>query len=122
MVKLVADCCSDVALFLAKGGNCPLKYADDEGDWCTLAETTFDDFMHLQSNKRLLKLRLMSRQPEPAQGLEIPQAKATSTKENVPAGPPPGLENEKDELGEARLGRCSLSGRYFKPMPAGFLL
>ena len=104
MVKLVADCCPDVALFLAKGGvPCPLKYADDEGDWCTLAQATFDDFMNLQSNKRLLKLRLMSREPESPQ--ETPVVKAS--KEDVPAGPPPGLENEKDELGEARFGSCN---------------
>ena len=105
VVKLVADCCPDVAQFLAKGGACPLKYADDEGDWCTLAQATFDDFMSLQSNKRLLKLRLKSREPEPPQEPETPEAKAASAKEEVPpAGPPPGLENEKDELGEARLG------------------
>jgi hypothetical protein len=68
--------------------------------------------MNLQSNRRLLKLRLKSREPE-SQEPETPEAKATA-KEDVPAGPPPGLENEKDELGEARLGRwrCSLSGRF----------
>jgi len=107
VVKLVADCCPDVALFLAKGGvPCPLKYADDEGDWCTLAQATFDDFMNLQSNKRLLKLRLMSREPESPQ--ETPVVKAS--KEDVPAGPPPGLENEKDELGEAGPGAWGPGG------------
>eukprot|EP00435_Cladocopium_sp_Y103_P011492 s4852_g3.t1 len=107
VVKLVADCCPDVALFLAKGGTCPLKYADDEGDWCTLAQATFDDFMNLQSNKRLLKLRLKSREPEASQEpQQTPEAKPTSApKEDVPpTGPPPGLENEKDELGEAAYG------------------
>eukprot|EP00913_Durusdinium_trenchii_P022200 g20860.t1 len=59
IVQLVASCCPEAQAFLSHS-NCALKYADDEGDLCTLAPATFEDFLCMQraQNSRLLKLRL----------------------------------------------------------------
>ena len=92
VVQLVADCCPEVQVYVKEGGICPLKYADEEQDWCTLAPATFDDFMSLQSNKRLLKLRL-----KPTKELPDSDSNPVPNEEIPGPGPPPGLENEKEE-------------------------
>eukprot|EP00913_Durusdinium_trenchii_P022923 g21524.t1 len=61
IMELAKNCRPDVAQKLREGGACVLKYADDEGDLCTLAPATFPDFLSLQrrsGNSRLLKLTL----------------------------------------------------------------
>lgn len=95
VVQLVADCCPDVQTFLDKGGICPLKYADEEEDWCTLAPATFEDFLKLQSNSNLLKLRLMSRPSSPV--IKEPKGVEDSCRSPPEPTAPPGLEKEEAE-------------------------
>lgn len=109
VVQLVAGCCPDVQTFLDKGGICPLKYADEEEDWCTLAPATFEDFLKLQSNSNLLKLRLMSRPSSPVIKEPKGNVEDSCRSPEVPtAGPPPGLEKEETET----AGPAGSSGCY----------
>lgn len=111
IVQLVASCCPEAQAFLSHS-NCALKYADDEGDLCTLAPATFEDFLCMQraQNSRLLKLRLKmpcsGRAPEkedmPRRAPELDRktlsdAELPSKSDTPPQGPPPGLEKEDQD-------------------------
>eukprot|EP00439_Symbiodinium_sp_Y106_P080722 s1629_g19.t1 len=122
VVQVVASCRPELtAAMLCEGGSCALKYADEEGDLCTLAPSTFVDFLEQQrgSNSRLLKLKLfLPKQPvcekdaSREQELERPERRAPLERQGDRSslvdppiqGPPPGLE--KEETGDC-FGGCT---------------
>lgn len=110
IVRLVANCRPDLEELLLSKGGCALKYADDEGDLCTLAPSTFADFLDLQKrmNSRIFKLQL--KLPQTTSNEDGPvgarqsmdrsnvatetDADAKPSVDTPPQGPPPGLERE----------------------------
>ncbi|CAJ1407749.1 unnamed protein product [Effrenium voratum] len=130
ILKLVSKGCPDAKL--GEGGAF-LKYEDDEGDSCTLAESTFADFLELQKSKnsRVLKLKVElpkakdSEQPE-AKRREVAEADPPSANAPPvaagPQGPPPGLE-EASDCGPGAWGppcfEQRISGSSFFAGPGG---
>ena len=101
ILELVANGCNVKTSTLREGY---LKYADDEGDLCTLAPATFQDFMEVQkAHKQLLKLRLMlpvqnlSTFCLPEEERQLPDLKMPCDVPSTDPPGPPGLE--KDENG-----------------------
>eukprot|EP00434_Breviolum_minutum_P022653 symbB.v1.2.019990.t1/scaffold1654.1/size107508/15 len=120
IVQLVATCRPGVivnALLVGKGGYA-LKYADDEGDLCTLAPATFDDFLdlHKKGNSRVLKLKLTLQQAMNNEK-DVPDDSLQSSDRTDADQPnmdnlsqaPPGLEKE-DPQDSAGCGGASGPG------------
>eukprot|EP00440_Ansanella_granifera_P014175 gb/GFBE01015405.1/.p1 GENE.gb/GFBE01015405.1/~~gb/GFBE01015405.1/.p1 ORF type:complete len:556 (+),score=106.10 gb/GFBE01015405.1/:1-1668(+) len=132
IVNLVAACRPELDPSMMKeGGACSLKYADDEGDLCTLAPATFPDFLEQQGGATacMLKLKLyLAKQQSPHQKAHSESQAAGNDKPTAPApvevkseavpaeqpqmpcqGPPPGLGQEEDG-GDASWHQSNLGG------------
>mmetsp|Transcript_12029 Transcript_12029/g.21732 ORF Transcript_12029/g.21732 Transcript_12029/m.21732 type:complete len:634 (+) Transcript_12029:83-1984(+) len=107
---------------LSASGGCSLKYADDEGDLCTLAPATFNDFVEQQggSTAKVLKLKLQLPKklpPKKTDDLPKPETSPSASAEAQPGaterprhGPPPGLGKEEDDASECSSSRAGLWG------------
>jgi len=108
IIEVVATCRPELQASMMREGGChPLKYADDEGDLCTLAPATFVDFLEQQGGEsaRILKLKLslgkthktVSKDETPKVESDKPAAETPKVEETAQApqmpcqGPPPGL-------------------------------
>ncbi|CAE8710908.1 unnamed protein product, partial [Polarella glacialis] len=101
---------------------CSLKYADDEGDLCTLAPATFNDFVEQQggSTAKVLKLKLqLPKKLPPKKTDDLPKSETSpsASAEAQPGaterprhGPPPGLGKEEDDASECSSSRAGLWG------------
>jgi len=103
VIEAVATCRPELEpSCFQEGGSCSLKYADDEGDLCTLAPATFVDFVEQSGgpNARILKLKLqVSKEAElkknQSSKTEDAPLEPTASVEELPCqGPPPGLGKE----------------------------
>lgn len=66
VVEMVMDSFPDLSL-----DNLQMKYADEEGDMCTLVPLTFPDFLMTQSTNKVLKIQVSKKTVSPPSDKEI---------------------------------------------------